>query len=289
MSAPVNAHQQQQQQAGPPAPSAEALAIAKFLRHNDTLKMRQGVLNGKRADFFRCKRGLRALLSPAYVKAQKKSKGVLPEITNEDEAANAFRKLPLNSIAIRVEKFTRKTVADKLAKDPKAQVPQPEQLSKTKGVPTLGFVREQLVTSDIEDLYYVWLWDKMPLSTYLYAGLIAAAIFAVILFPLWPPIMRLGVWYLSVGLLGLLGLFFAMAIFRLILFGVTYFVVSPGLWIFPNLFEDVGFVDSFIPLYAWNIKPEKGKKREKVSATKSVVVEEPEDDEPVEELSMEKK
>ena len=51
--------------------------------------------------------------------------------------------------------------------------------------------------------------------------------------------------------MGLLGLFFAMAIFRLILFCITIFAVPPGLWLFPNLFEDVGFVDSFKPLWGW--------------------------------------
>ncbi|KAJ2561930.1 Translocation protein S62 [Coemansia sp. RSA 1836] len=26
-----------------------------------------------------------------------------------------------------------------------------------------------------------------------------------------------------------------------------------GLWIFPNLFEDVGFFESFVPLYGWEV------------------------------------
>ena len=77
------------------------------------------------------------------------------------------------------------------------------------------------------------------------------AIMAVVMFPLWPLVMRQGVWYLSVGMMGLLGLFFAMAIFRLILFAITVFVVPPGLWLYPNLFEDVGFFDSFRPVWGW--------------------------------------
>jgi hypothetical protein len=52
-------------------------------------------------------------------------------------------------------------------------------------------------------------------------------------------------------MLGLIGLFFVMAIFRLILFGITMFAVPPGLWLYPNLFEDVGFFDSFRPLWGW--------------------------------------
>lgn len=74
---------------------------------------------------------------------------------------------------------------------------------------------------------------------------------AVVLFPLWPLMLRQGVWYLSMGMLGLIGLFFAMAIVRLILFIITMFAAPPGLWLYPNLFEDVGFFDSFRPLWAW--------------------------------------
>jgi len=86
---------------------------------------------------------------------------------------------------------------------------------------------------------------------------------AIVMFPLWPPVMRLGVWYLSMGALGLLGLFFLMAIFRLILFCITYLVWSPGLWLYPNLFEDVGFFDSFRPVWAWH-KVKKPKQQKKV-------------------------
>ena len=74
---------------------------------------------------------------------------------------------------------------------------------------------------------------------------------AVVMFPLWPVKLRLGVWYLSMGMLGLIGLFFVMAIFRLILFCATVLVVPPGLWLYPNLFEDVGFFDSFRPVWGW--------------------------------------
>jgi Translocation protein Sec62 len=70
-------------------------------------------------------------------------------------------------------------------------------------------------------------------------------------FPLWPVTLRIGVWYLSMAMLGLIGLFFVMAIFRLILFCVTVFTVPPGLWLYPNLFEDVGFFDSFRPGWGW--------------------------------------
>jgi translocation protein SEC62 len=69
-----------------------------------------------------------------------------------------------------------------------------------------------------------------------------ALMLAAVMFPLWPPAMRLGVWYLSIAMLGLLGAFFGLAIIRLIFYIITVVIASPGIWIFPQLFADVGVV-----------------------------------------------
>ena len=102
-----------------------------------------------------------------------------------------------------------------------------------------------------EQLHYVWLYDGPQWRTKLYAAGALLAIMTVVMFPLWPIKLRLGVWYLSMGFLGLVGLFFVMSIFRLILFCVTVVMMPRGLWLYPNLFEDVGFFDSFRPIWAW--------------------------------------
>lgn len=101
-------------------------------------------------------------------------------------------------------------------------------------------------------MYYVWMYEGSQIKRKVYAALALLAIFTIVLYPLWPLKMRQGVYYLSWGFLCLLGLFFLMAIFRVILFCITYFVASPGLWLFPNLWEDVSFVDSFKPVWAWH-------------------------------------
>ena len=112
-------------------------------------------------------------------------------------------------------------------------------------------------------MHYVWLYEPPQWKTKIWGALLILAIFVVILFPLWPLFMRQGVWYLSVGAMGLLCAFFAMAIFRLILFVITFFAVPPGLWLYPNLFEDVGFFDSFKPLWGWQETKKKGGKKKK--------------------------
>lgn len=92
------------------------------------------------------------------------------------------------------------------------------------------------------DEYYAWFLDPNPIKGLLMAGAMVGVVLAGVMFPLWPLKMRIGVWYLSMGVLGLIGLFFATAVVRLIVWCVTVVVLKPGIWIFPNLFADVGFV-----------------------------------------------
>ncbi|KAF8863261.1 translocation protein [Acephala macrosclerotiorum] len=238
-------------QPGPPKP--EALAIANFLKSQD-LKPRTCILNGQRKDMFKVKRALRALQSDAYTKARKKNP-LLPEITDRASLENTFKLLPMSLLALRVSKV-----------DPHEGHDHAPGAHKTKRVKGLWTVKIEQQQECREDLHFVWLYEGAQLKQKLYAAGALLVVFAIVMFPLWPMKMRLGVWYLSMGMLGLIGLFFAMAIFRLILFCVTYFAVPPGLWLYPNLFEDVGFFDSFRPLWGWQ-EEKKKKKKSKGSAT----------------------
>ena len=120
---------------------------------------------------------------------------------------------------------------------------------RTKGLWTVRIEPQQEAG---DDMYYVWLWEGSQVMRKVYAALALAAIFAVVCYPLWPVKLRQGGYYLSWAFLCFMGLFFAMAIFRVILFCITYFILSPGFWLFPNLWEDVSVVDSFKPVWAWH-------------------------------------
>ncbi|OAA81476.1 translocation protein SEC62 [Akanthomyces lecanii RCEF 1005] len=252
-------HQQQQGQPqpitpGPPNP--KAIALAKFLRGQD-MKPRTVILNGERKDMFRVKRALRALQSPAYEKARKKNP-LLPEITDRASLENTFKLLPLSMLALRVSQIEP-------ALGPNGKKPK-----RVKGQWNVRIEQQQEAQ---DEMYYVWLWEGSQVKRQVYAALALVAIFAIVLYPLWPLKLRQGVYYLSWGMLGLLGLFFAMAIFRVILFCITYFAVPPGLWLYPNLWEDVSFMDSFRPVWAWHEteKPKKKKKRTQAGAANSTM------------------
>lgn len=109
------------------------------------------------------------------------------------------------------------------------------------GVKAVQIVPQQLFAPDE---HYVWLVDPNPIRQLALAVAMVAVVLAGVMFPLWPVKMRIGVWYLSVGVLGLIAAFFGLAIVRLVLWLVTKVVARPGIWLFPNLFADVGFVRS---------------------------------------------
>lgn len=90
--------------------------------------------------------------------------------------------------------------------------------------------------------YYAWFYEGSQLATYLGGIGLVTVLLAGVMFPLWPVPLRIGVWYLSMGVLGLLGVFIAIAIVRLIFYVITVLTVPPGIWIFPKLFADVGVV-----------------------------------------------
>ncbi|KAF5334606.1 hypothetical protein D9611_011993 [Ephemerocybe angulata] len=216
--------------------------VADFLRSGGAgLKIRVGALNGKRVDYFKGKSAIKALLSPAYAKV----KGV-PKVTTEEEAATLLQVVNAFAFYLRVQ---RGQATGSSSSSPKALQVIPEQMFGPKE-------------------YYAWFYEGSQWTTYAGGILMVVIMLAGVMFPLWPPIMRLGVYYLSMGMLGLIGLFFAIAILRLIFYVITVVVASPGIWVFPQLFADVGFVESFIPLWEWDLPKKKKSKKTKGDSKK---------------------
>jgi translocation protein SEC62 len=160
---------------------------------------------------------VKAVLSPAYAKLKN-----APKVTNEQEAVQLLHSVIPFTYFLRVDRG--------------------ESTGGSKSPKVIQINQMQMFSPDE---YYVWLYEGSQLTTYIGGAVMVAIIFAGVLFPLWPSSMRLGVWYLSIGVLGLIGLFFVIAILRLIFYIITVVVASPGIWIFPQLFADVGFVSCF--------------------------------------------
>ena len=220
------------------------------------------------------KRVIRELLSDAYKKKAQKSP-LLPKIDTREQAIAAFRLLQASVLALRVEKVgahhghdhehtdSPKKKKEKEDKDKKKKKKTSPTTEKPKPPQNLAIQRDQSAFAD-ED-YFAWFYDTTQLQTILGGIGIIIVVFGAILFPLWPPILRTAVWYLSIALLGLVVGIAVIAVVRLILFIITMFALPPGIWLFPNLFEDVGFFESFVPLWAWQ-KQSKSKKKKGVTA-----------------------
>jgi len=225
--------------------SQEVRSAVQFLRSGKAgLKVRVGALNGKRIDYFKGKSAIKALLTPAYAKLKN-----VPKVSSESEAQALLQSINGFAYFLRVQRG-----------GPSGSASSPK---------TLQIIPQQVM---VPEEYYAWFYEGSQWTTYAGALAMVALMLGGVMFPLWPPTMRLGAWYLSLAMLGLIGLFFGIAIVRLIFYLITIVVASPGVWVFPNLFADVGFVDSFIPLWEWDLPKKKGKKKraekgEKMSST----------------------
>lgn len=108
---------------------------------------------------------------------------------------------------------------------------------------------------------YVWIYDPIPMHYWLFGALLVVGAIVVCLFPLWPPAIRKGVYYLSIAAAGFLVFILGLAALRFIVFCIVWVLTGSKhhFWIFPNLTEDVGFFASFWPLYTvsvWIPSPE---------------------------------
>lgn len=239
---------------GPPdlkSADPRALALAKYLRNHELLKQRPALLNGNRNDFFRYKRAVRALEDPAYAKARA-GNPLLPEVDTPEKMREAFRLLAVNRFAFNVTKLETDFALQ-------------NGLKPVSGVPCVVIAPQQ--TFEDEE-YFMWFYSPVPMMLYLKGAGILLAVVALIAFPLWPFRARKLAWMASLWALVFVGLMIVLAIIRLILFCITLVALRPGIWLFPNLFADVGFIDSFRPLYSWRGQrtlPKKPKKKKRAS------------------------
>lgn len=117
---------------------------------------------------------------------------------------------------------------------------------------------------------YVWLYDPIPMHYWIFGALLVVGAIVICLFPLWPPLLRKGVYYLSIAAAGFLVFILGLAVLRFVIFCLVWILTGGKhhFWLLPNLTEDVGFFASFWPLYDHEYKDgstdkDKGKKKKK--------------------------
>lgn len=222
-----------------------ALAIAGLLRRHKELKQRKGLFQTRQVDFFRYKRFVRALKSPQYAKKSALQPDIYPPVMEEGKTeAETDLKARLLFVAL-----IRAQLVLPCNKLNTAQSKQ-QGLKPNKDFPNLVLSTKAELQPDE---YYVWNYNPKTLMDYLAVIGVVLLILTLVCYPLWPYFMRRGSYYASLGALGLLAVFFVIAIIRLIIYlcSLTFANQKGGFWIFPNLFEDCGVIESFKPLYGF--------------------------------------
>lgn len=101
--------------------------------------------------------------------------------------------------------------------------------------------------SQNDNAFYSFAINPKSKSSRLYTLLIIGAVIAVCLFQIWPLKLKLAVFYTSVILLYVL---ISLILVRLAVY-VFFRVLGFNAYIFPNLFEEVAFLESFKPFFSF--------------------------------------
>lgn len=256
--------------------------IARYLRLKCPKK--QGNLNGMKVDFFIANKLVDCLMlskwGPGTLNPPKDApyneKAKVPLLDGRHACFKFMQQLmakELFSRAIKIYKEQpessdqtssnlRKRKAKELKENEKSdQTPNksPQVEKKEKKKFKLEVHEDQRFIDDSEP--YIWIFDPTSTMSSIIGALLILGSIAICCFPLWPSFVREGVYYLSLAGCGFLGSIIGLAVLKYIVFACLYIgtLGAIELWMFPNLTEDVGFFESFIPVYTlkWNSKKPK--------------------------------
>ncbi|KAF7280751.1 translocation protein 1 [Rhynchophorus ferrugineus] len=259
-------------------PNKEEFKVADWMRKNVPIKKTK-FLNHN-VEYFTGKRAVDALLESNYVKRDPPLFRTRDEIVDylhvmlEHKFYHRARKVPVSEQELKGKKNVKKAESESGDEDKKLKK-EKEQSKGTDGENSVAEGKEPSEKIDKEkrkkkirlEMHkdqrfvdgldaYVWIYDPIPFYYWIIGTLLVLGAIGVCLFPLWPPSVRLGVYYLSVAAACFLVSIIVMAVIRLILFCLIW-IITLGrhhLWILPNLTEDVGFFASFWPLYKYEYK-----------------------------------
>ncbi|KAM9459759.1 translocation protein SEC62 [Salvelinus alpinus] len=275
-------------------PTKEEKAVAKFLRFNCPTKSTN--MMGHRVDYFIASKAIDCLLDSKWAKAKKGEEAVFTTRDSVVDYCNRLLKKQFFHRALKVmkkkpekdikkdkekEKEKEKAKGDsgkeeekkgkkekKDSKDAEASDAKKEKSDDSPGMPKkkkdakkkfkLEPHEDQLFLDGNE--VFVWIYDPVHFKTFAMGLILVIAVIAATLFPLWPAEMRVGVYYLSVAAGCFVASILLLAVARCILFLIIWLVTGGRhhFWFLPNLTADVGFIDSFRPLYTHEYKGPRG-------------------------------
>ena len=242
-------------------------AVAKYLKFN--CQTRKANLMGMKVDYFIGSKAVDCLMSSKWATGVKNTpilfqnrdscKHFLQELLNKElfhRSAKVFKEqqIEASSIPSASSKAIESTTPENTPKVRKrkgaaAIEATAAEADKSKRKFKLEMHDEQIFLDSNDP--YVWIYDPATAKSLIVGSLLVIGAIGVCLFPLWPSIVRDGVYYLSVGGAGFLGSVLSLAVFKYILFAIIWICTLGNVhfWLLPNLTEDVGFFESFMPLY----------------------------------------
>ena len=193
----------------------ELIKLCDFLQSSKSkLKIKSGQIKDQRIQFFKGKHGVNALCRNNV------STTTIKDTMSREEGNSDFQKLVDNQMIIRVVK----------QQDGKILQVQPQKIFNDQDYFVFTFSGSQT-------------WNKLM-------GFgVLALIFIGVLYPVWPQFMRTGVYYLSTLVMGFIAIVLGLGVIRAILWLFLILIIGQGGWLFPNLFADVGIIESFFPLW----------------------------------------
>ncbi len=279
--------QQQQDESEVPELTKEETQIARYLRLNCPNK--QGNLVGMKVDFFIGNKLVDCLMEskwgPGTLNPQTSKRNDTQPLLVSRQACIAFMQRLMNkqlffrAIKIYKEQGTTTTTQDSKSKSDSNSESTPNNLRKRKEKKEQNTIMTEtpvassssntdeqqkqqqkkkfkLETHEEQKFLdsnepYVWVYDPTSMKTYIIGGLLILGAIGICLFPLWPSSVREGVYYLSLAGASFLGAILGLVVIKYILFAVIWIVTlgNTQFWLFPNLTEDVGFFESFVPVY----------------------------------------
>lgn len=265
-------------------PTKEEKAVAKYLRFNCPTKSTN--MMGHRVDYFVASKAVDCLLDSKWTKSKKGEEALFTTRESVVDYCNRLLKKQFFHRALKVmkkkpekdlKKEKEKVKSDsgkeeekkgkkekEKKKDSEATDTKKEKSDDSPGSPKKKKdVKKKFKLEPHEDQLfldgnevYVWIYDPVHFKTFAMGLILVIAVIAATLFPLWPAEMRVGVYYLSVAAGCFVASILLLAVARCILFLIIWLVTGGRhhFWFLPNLTADVGFIDSFRPLYTHEYK-----------------------------------